>query len=308
VFALYVGLLLMINTTGSYGHLGWLSVVQSARYNIFERRSFFFRFNSPKQHSLLDDSVLSLIGLQRLQSFTLWWHVLPNFRHWLLDVACVVIVASPYVVASLIPMHDTYPVEMPQWLVSWFADCAWLYGRLERHVVLGRYVKFASVTRTRTELVIEATDGAGKRADWPFRYKPTHIDARPPISVWLMPGVDWQCWFLGLRPEQPPWLTTLLSLALHGDRDVLALLGPCPYASLDDVVSLRVALYDYCYRGCEPTPDDARFERGRYWSRRFLGYLRGSIRRRQTSSVGDDDSDVDEFAQFELDDDEEESD
>ena len=31
VFALYGGLLLMINTTGSYGHLGWLSIFQSAR-------------------------------------------------------------------------------------------------------------------------------------------------------------------------------------------------------------------------------------------------------------------------------------
>ena len=213
--------------------------------------------------------------------------ILPRWQHPLLD-AVFLSGTSFYLMASIVPFLECYPFRIPPRLIALVQDCGWLYERLERHFVLGRYVKFASVTTSRTELVIEATDRGGKRHEWPFKFKPTSIDARPPPTVWLMPGVDWQCWFVGLRPfEQPDWLSALLRLALSGDRDVCALLGPCPVAPSSELVALRLALYDYRYAGCEPA-DDARFERGAVWSRRFLGYLGASVRRSALGGSSDD--------------------
>ena len=37
-----------------------------------------------------------------------------------------------------------------------------------------------------------------KWRDWEFLFKPTNIDKTPPVVLY-MPGVDWQCWFLGKK-------------------------------------------------------------------------------------------------------------
>ncbi len=200
---LYAGLLAVINTTGSYGHLGHLSLVEVC--------------------SLLSDDYL----WSGLDTFTLWTHWMPDtLRHPPLTVAALVAV-SPYLGASLIPFYECYPVAIPAWLRGPWEQARRAHAALEGPFELCKYVKFASVTTTRFEVILQVQEeGAKQFVDWPFLFKPTLLDQRPPVSVPRIPGVDWQLWFLGLRPfDLPEWVERFMACLVNGDVDVMALMG-----------------------------------------------------------------------------------
>jgi hypothetical protein len=249
---LYFGLFAMINTTGSYGHLGLLSVVQVC--------------------SLLSDRVL----WTGLESFTLWTQWMPDtFQHPLATVVALILV-SPYLGASLVPFYECYPIAIPEWLRGPWEGAQRAHAALHETFELGKYVKFASVTTTRLEVILQVKgEGSNAFVDWPCLYKPTLLDQRPPLSVPRMPGVDWQLWFVGLRPHDlPPWVERLMLCLVNEDPDVLPLMGPCP---VDRPAAIRAAVFDYRFAG-DSAVDDT-YERGSVWCRKFIKFL-GPIQHR----------------------------
>ncbi len=251
VALLYAAVLLMINTTGSYGFLGILSVMQVC--------------------SLLSDAYM----WSGLKNFTFWMRWMPgSFHHPLLTLLSLVFVA-PYLGASLVPFHECCRCAIPDWMQGAFDDAMLACALLERYFVLGKYAQFVGVTKTRMEVILQVADAGGEFIDWPFRYKPTPLDRRLPITVLRMPGVDWQMWFLGLRPyERPQWVNTFMQYLVNQDEDVCSLMGLCP---VKRPAVIRAAVFDYRFSG-DPAVDSS-FERGRIWSRKFIKFLGPPITR-----------------------------
>jgi hypothetical protein len=231
-FLLDTGLMLGINASGNYGHLGWLSVTQFL--------------------SLLDDrALLSMAGMgigqgdwlrRLLLRTTLWPSILPVVAApapllYYFSLAAGMSLMSMYLVLALVPFYSTCEsfIGLPHWLSPhWHGILEKPYYRAARFHLIGRYVKFAGMTTFRHELVLQVSATAaapptlqapreaavgisppgsprlrfrtahsassdGGFVDWPFLYKPTSVSRTPPLlPPGHMAGVDWQCWFLPL--------------------------------------------------------------------------------------------------------------
>jgi predicted DCC family thiol-disulfide oxidoreductase YuxK len=143
------------------------------------------------------------------------------------------------------------------------------------------YGLFRSMTKTRPEIEIEASeDGQAWRAV-AFRYKPGDPARAPRFFAPHMPRLDWQMWFAALRAEglvgdpettsawlgsEDVWLQRLLVALLRGEPQVLELLGPAPFGSKPPRY-VRLVLWQYRFsdRG------------GDWWLRRRVGVLAGPL-------------------------------
>lgn len=272
-FFLYAGLMAAINASGNYGHLGLLSVVQSA--------------------SLLDDRFYLMFpsfcrAIEYITFWTYWEPQIPMVLQiigWLLGTVLI----SRYMVASFLALADCYSETLlpapyvkscdafcraTDW-VGMLAQRGWIENDrvLQRLSDVGHYVKFANMTTRRVEVVIEVTTrDEEKTLEWPNLFKPTHVDRSPPVVLFI-PGVDWQLWFCSLdclrggSAHRPEWLESFLQLLLDGDVDAMALMGPCP-CDKNDISSIRTVLYDYRFaHDSLREPDNV----GKVWQRKFLG-------------------------------------
>lgn len=127
--------------------------------------------------------------------------------------------------SSLVPS----PVKVPKFLDS-------LHSYLEPLCLGQHYGLFASMTKTRDEIIIEIS--ASSDGQWtavPFAFKPGSDLSQniKPVSFppCHMPRLDWNLWFLALQqfPEssipQKKWFMRLLRGILMRDRSILSLLG-----------------------------------------------------------------------------------
>ena len=121
------------------------------------------------------------------------------------------------------------------------------------------YGLFRQMTETRPEIIIE---GSMDGADWKpfeFRWKPGDLLQAPRFCQPHQPRLDWQMWFEALRLEQvynatkdvnprymSPWFQSFLMQLLHGEPQVMALLGENPFPN-GPPKFLRVGLYQYFF-------------------------------------------------------------
>ena len=135
--------------------------------------------------------------------------------------------------------------------------------------LVNTYGAFGSVGRERDEIVFEGTDAEepGPDAQWreyEFRAKPGDPNRRPACIAPYQPRLDWAIWFAAMsRPEHYPWTLHLVSKLLHGQRDVLALLGNDPFPEHPPHL-VRALLYRYEFA---PPGDPA----SAWWKRTLLG-------------------------------------
>ncbi len=256
VFVLYSGLLVAINITGCFGHLGLLSLVQSA--------------------SLLDDR--NLWFLESVLHFLTPFQFSFGFRSWWLT-GFALLSCSPYIGASMVPLFQTLPSKWAFRLNNqrFWSDVETLFQLLEPHLILGKYVKFASVTTTRWEIILQVkNDTDADFVDWENLYKPCNINHRPPFMVWLMPGVDWQLWFVGLAidHDRPAWVDSLMVQLLQKDPDVCSLFATCP---IMNPAAIQCAVYEYRFVGDSKADGD---EKGTVWQRKFVKILGTTLRKR----------------------------
>ncbi len=131
---------------------------------------------------------------------------------------------------------------------------------------VNQYGLFASMTKTRPEIVIEGSRDGKTWLAYEFRWKPGDIYRTPVIVAPHMPRLDWQMWFAALGSYQGnPWFMNLLVRLLEGQPDVLALLEHNPFPG-EPPQLIRAVLYEYTFS----TPEQYKADY-RWWDRSLKG-------------------------------------
>lgn len=257
-------LMVMINATGSYGHLGVLTISEAfVLLNDGHFAAFFGIIPSPLRKLHFTLSPFSGLLPQ-----------LPGASSLLLLVWLVF--ALPYFVLSFVPLIDSFRRENPlRWTVPqsssfWitynrlaetkgakqlYSFAEQLLEKLESIVriftpfhLFNMYIKFAHMTKFRWEVVVEASADGEKWKEYEFKFKPSVVSKRPRWSFGHFPLLDWQLWFNPLRFQRgeyfpPPWFLNFLAKLLEGTPEVLSLLESAPFE--EPPVSVRALIYDY---------------------------------------------------------------
>jgi hypothetical protein len=146
--------------------------------------------------------------------------------------------------------------------------------------LVNAYGAFGSITRARTEIVIEGTEDPdpGPDSEWQayeFKGKPGDPMRRPPQVAPYHLRLDWLMWFVALSPGYGErWFPALLRRLLEADRATLALLRHDPFAGRAPTF-VRARRYDYRF-----TTRAERRATGAWWVRSPAGYLVGPVARR----------------------------
>ena len=141
--------------------------------------------------------------------------------------------------------------------------------------LVNTYGAFGSVTRQRTEIIVEGTEDPSigewtKWREYEFKAKPGNTMRRPAVAAPYHDRLDWLMWFAAMSDYRyHPWFLNLVAKLLKGDRDVLSLMGPNPFPETPPKY-IRALLYEYHFTHFE----DKR-KTGRWWARTLVGeYLR----------------------------------
>eukprot|EP01012_Entosiphon_sulcatum_P059338 TRINITY_DN83717_c0_g1_i1.p1 TRINITY_DN83717_c0_g1~~TRINITY_DN83717_c0_g1_i1.p1 ORF type:complete len:562 (-),score=39.63 TRINITY_DN83717_c0_g1_i1:2-1567(-) len=287
----FTSILLTINLCGNYGHLGFLTMVEA-----------FAMLNDYVWRAVLPTVLLPSRPAPQHGSFP---------AHHIYGASVILV----YTAASIPPFVQAFAGQNPlRWIAARFPlplllwqklaalpffservlpaiHCA--YNRLAKYHretfprwrVLGRYVKFASMTKNRWEIIVEVSSDGQDWREIPFRYKPSALALRPPIVPGHMPSLDWQLWFLALdasrgHRDPPQWFINFLQRLADGTPEVWALMGMAEAPI--DVRYVRAQLYDYRFPSeqaghhCCTSPGDNPLQQARpskpgdWWWRRQL--------------------------------------
>ncbi len=170
------------------------------------------------------------------------------------------------VVALLVVMRSVRPTR------NMLSDRQVMNTSYDPFHLVNSYGAFGSVTRTRYELVIEATTDHELTDDttwhpYTFPGKPTDPARRPPQIAPYHLRLDWQLWFAAMSrtPHRHPWFIRLLERLLQADDRVLSLVATDPFDGTPPTY-IRARRYRYRYT----TPGE-RAETGQWWIREDVG-------------------------------------
>ncbi|MCA9774052.1 MAG: lipase maturation factor family protein [Myxococcales bacterium] len=125
--------------------------------------------------------------------------------------------------------------------------------------LVGGYGLFASMTKTRPEILVEGSRDGREWKAYGFRYKPGDPMRRPGFVFLHMPRLDWRMWFAALRPWPPEWFVRFAERLAEGSPEVLDLLNANPFPD-DPPRYVRARLVDYRF-----TTAAERRETGAWW-------------------------------------------
>ena len=222
-----------------------------------------------------------------------WLMISGNFS-WLnaLTLAIALSVVGGPALHHLLPIGPGRQLATPDWYVgvavvlaaavavmSWWPVRNMLSSRQQMNAsfnslhLVNTYGAFGSITRVRTEVVIEGTDdpAPGPETEWreyQFKGKPGDPGRRPRQFAPYHLRLDWLMWFAGINPAYADtWLGPLLRKLLDGDRTTLRLLGANPFPETPPRF-VRARLFRYRFT----TPEERRAT-GDWWVRSPAGYL-----------------------------------
>ncbi|PFG40102.1 lipase maturation factor [Georgenia soli] len=221
------------------------------------------------------------------------WLVLSGNFAWLnwLTMVLAFSAVSDDVLGRVLPRGDAAHAPTPVWFVvvvlavgAFLVVLSWWPARnlvskrqamnasFNRWHLVGAYGAFGSITRRRSEVVVEGTeDDDPFTTDWheyEFRGKPGSVDRWPRQYAPYHLRLDWGMWFLALgSPSQHRWFTMLLRRLLEADGPTLRLLAHDPFEGRRPrYVRARVFRYRYS------TLDELR-RKHRWWARQEEGLL-----------------------------------
>ncbi|MGW0044330.1 lipase maturation factor family protein [Rhodococcus sp. NPDC003348] len=137
--------------------------------------------------------------------------------------------------------------------------------------LVNTYGAFGSVTRVRTEIVVEGTADeaitpASEWREYEFKGKPGDPARRPRQFAPYHLRLDWLMWFAAISPGYGDrWFGGFVRRLLENDRDTLKLLRRNPFPD-DPPRFVRARLYEYRF-----TDRRTRRASGRWWDRELLG-------------------------------------
>jgi len=180
----------------------------------------------------------------------LWWHVL------------VLVIVAFLVVLSRQPLRNLFSANQL------------MNASFNRFHLVNAYGAFGSMTTRRFEVVIEGTrDPAGAGADesgwqpYEFRGKPGDVRRRSAQFAPYHLRLDWQMWFLALRPGAEDWFVALLEKLRAGEPAIRRLLRSDPFDGAPPT-AIRVRYFEYRYATAEE-----RRSSGDWWVRTDLGII-----------------------------------
>lgn len=141
-------------------------------------------------------------------------------------------------------------------LANLFSSHQLMNASFDRFHLVNAYGAFGSMTERRYEVLIEGTeDAAGQEAAeetwqaYEFRGKPGDLRRSPRQVAPYHLRLDWQMWFLALRPGAEPWFVALLERLAHGDPGVRRLLAQDPFdGRAPTALRVRYSLYRFARR------------------------------------------------------------
>jgi hypothetical protein len=137
---------------------------------------------------------------------------------------------------------------------------------LQAFHISNSYGLFATMTKTRPEIVIEGSRDGSAWKEYVFRFKPGDLSRPPPIIEPLQPRLDWQMWFAALGTfRQNPFVQNLMVRLFEGSPDVAGFFSTNPFPD-EPPKFLRARLYAYEFT----TPNEI-FSDGLWWKRTLMG-------------------------------------
>jgi hypothetical protein len=141
--------------------------------------------------------------------------------------------------------------------------------------IVNTYGAFGSITKERTEVIIEGTHDVGfgqdgEGAHWEeieFNCKPGNVTRRPCLISPYHHRLDWLMWFAAFQNYQHnPWLIHLCGKLLAGDPTINELIAHNPFK---DRPPLYVRALHYRYKYTKIGSRAAK--EGKWWTRRRIG-------------------------------------
>ncbi len=240
-FVLLVGLQFAIVTTGNYGFFNLLTIVLCVL--ILEDSDlppWFSRFSK---------------NAKRITVAPFWSTGM---------VAAVVLFFTPFILWSAVQPAYRFP--------AWVAAP---YDAIAPFRSINSYGLFRVMTRTRPEIVVEGSNDGENWTEYPFKWKPGHLNKAPRWVQPHMPRLDWQMWFAALgSPRNNPWFLSFLERLAQRSPAVLALLEHDPFPESAPQF-FRAKVYRYHF-----TTNEESRETGDWWRREEQGNYLPTLRRR----------------------------
>ncbi|NQY74823.1 MAG: lipase maturation factor family protein, partial [Candidatus Margulisbacteria bacterium] len=141
-----------------------------------------------------------------------------------------------------------------------------LLGILSPFKITSSYGLFAVMTTHRYEIDIEGSEDGHTWKLYPFKWKPGNMTQRPSQFAPYHPRLDWQLWFVALRPNQTPlWFNRFLKCLLENKTDVLHLLKSNPFPDSSPQF-IRIVVNTYRFT----TPEE-KYTTKAWWKRKVEG-------------------------------------
>eukprot|EP00116_Pleurobrachia_bachei_P009078 sb/3469340/ len=138
--------------------------------------------------------------------------------------------------------------------------------------LVNTYGAFGSITKERTEVILEGTHETSitaqtKWQEFEFKCKPGDLYRRPCVISPYHYRLDWLMWFAAFqRYQDNPWFINLVAKLLEGDEGVRGLIARDPFNTTAPPKFVRAQHFLYTYS--DPIP--ASQGPAPYWNRRFL--------------------------------------
>ena len=274
-FVLFVPLQAVIMSTANYGFFNLLSaaicvfLIDDA---LFKRlRS---RFKRKTEDNVQDSKEPDEAGDRKKGSGTSISRRRPRLRHLnraagIAAIAVLAIVSYTEFASNFLPPGGNSNPSPPRRL----SDALIAASRPMRSLFtpfrsINRYHLFATMTTQRIEVEIQGSDDGQTWETYEFKHKPGDLARRPDFVAPHQPRLDFQCWFLLIRPNaigRHPYFTTLLTRILEGSPTIRPVFAFNPFPDQPPRY-VRVDAYRYTMSSMK----DHR-ETGVYWDREFVG-------------------------------------
>ncbi len=136
------------------------------------------------------------------------------------------------------------------------------------------YGLFATMTKSRPEIIIEGSRDGAEWKEYDFSYKPGNLYHIPPVVAPHQPRVDWQMWFAALGNfRENIWLQNLMVRIFENSPEVMPFFSVNPFEN-EPPRFLRARLYKY-----EFTRPGEILTEGKWWKRELISEYSPVLRR-----------------------------
>ena len=150
--------------------------------------------------------------------------------------------------------------------------------------LVNTYGAFGSVTKERTEVIVEGTkslnpyDDSASWLEYEFKCKPGDVNRRPCLISPYHYRLDWLMWFAAFqRYHHNPWLVHLAAKFLMNDEKTLKLIANNPFPeSPPRFIRMQHYLYQYA---------DVTNNNGSWWKREMIGEYMPPVSLKELESV-----------------------